>query len=68
MDIKIEKINSICPTALTSAAVAKPKATNHPNVAPVPHNPAGKLGFQNLKTALSWSFLKKSIYNPTIIV
>ena len=45
MDIKIEKINSICPTALTSAAVAKPKATNHPNVAPVPHNPAGKLGF-----------------------
>ena len=67
-EIKIEKINSICPTALTSAAVAKPNATNHPKVAPVPNNPAGKLGFQNLNTALSCSLLKTNIYSPTIIV
>ena len=50
-DSKIENINSICPTALTSAAVVRPNATNQPNVAPVPHNPAGKLGFQYLMTA-----------------
>ena len=47
---RIENINSICPTALTSAAVVRPNATNQPNVAPVPHNPAGRLGFQYLMT------------------
>ena len=53
IEIKIENINSICPTALTSAAVVSPNATNQPKVAPVPHNPAGKLGLQNLITAKS---------------
>ena len=30
IEIKTENINSVCPTALTSAAVARPKATNQP--------------------------------------
>ena len=68
IDIKIENINSVWPTALTSAAVARPKATNHPKVAPVPHIPAGKLGFQYLNTAKNWFFWKKNKYNPTITV
>ena len=67
-DTKIENISSICPTALTSAAVARPNATNHPNVAPVPQIPAGKLGFQYLKTEKNCSFLKKNKYKPTNIV
>ena len=58
IDIRIEKINSTCPTALTSAAVARPNAKNQPKVAPVPHIPAGKLGFQYLKTATNCSYLK----------
>ena len=68
IDIKTENINSVWPTALTSAAVARPKATNQPKVAPVPHMPAGKLGFQYLKTAKNCFFWKKKRYNPTIMV
>lgn len=56
IEIKTENINSVCPTALTSAAVARPKATNQPKVAPVPQMPAGKLGFQYLKTAKNCFF------------
>ena len=67
-EIKIEKINSICPTALTSAAVVNPNATNQPNVAPVPDKPAGKLGFQYLITAKNWSLLFITRYKPTNIV
>ena len=67
-EIKIEKINSICPTALTSAAVVRPNATNQPNVAPVPDKPAGKLGFQYLITAKNWFLLLITRYKPTIIV
>ena len=48
-NIIIENINSIWPTALTSAAVAKAKAKNHPAVAPLPQIPAGKDFFQNWK-------------------
>ena len=67
-DIIIENINSICPTALTSAAVARPNAANQQKVAPVPQIPAGKLGFQYLNTAINSSLLKKNMYDPTIIV
>lgn len=67
-EIKIENINSICPTARTSAAVVNPNATNHPKVAPVPHNPAGKLGFQYLMTAKNSFFLTTKRYIPTNIV
>ena len=65
-DIIIENINSICPTALTSAAVAIPNATNQQKVAPVPQIPAGKLGFQYLKTAKNCSFLKNIIKNLSV--
>ena len=67
-EINIENINSICPTARTSAAVVNPNATNQPKVAPVPHNPAGKLGFQYLITANNSFLLTKKRYTPTNIV
>ena len=67
-EIKIENINSICPTARTSAAVVNPNATNHPNVATGPHNPAGKLRFQYLMTAKKSFFFSTKRYIPTNIV
>ena len=60
--------HSLCAYNKAEIHVAKPKAKNHPKVAPVPQMPAGRLGFQYLKTAKSCSFLKKNIYEPTNIV
>ena len=53
IEIKTEKIISICPIALTSATEASAKAKNHPAVAPLPERPAGSDSLQYLKTEIN---------------
>ena len=68
IEIIIENISSIWPTALTSAAVAKAKAKNHPAVAPLPQIPAGKDFFQNWKTNFNSFVYNNTTKYPSLLI